>query len=563
MQAVVRTFAIGLAALFCMGQSAPDRIDYTLTPVITDGALTAVQYDLRFRGEADGETSISLPESWGGQNELWRGIDRLEVVSGGELRAGEGPARRLLTHRPNATVHLRYRVIQDFDGAPNAQQGNAYRPVIQPGYFHLIGEASIVTPTDADHTTPIRWRARNMPRGWALASDLEHRDLRLVNLWSSITVGGDFRIVHDRENQVRVALRGEWGFTDADFSARVAEIIRGQRRLFGDRPSQYLVTVIQLDNPQQNWLSIGGTGLGDAFAFFATPNAEAAPISRTLAHEGLHSWIPARIGGMPREGEAALYWLSEGFTDFYTGRVLVREGLWTPAQFAEDFNQTLRAYAQSPARTEPNTRILADFWSSQPVQQLPYQRGRMLATIWDARLRAAGGRDFDDVLLTMRDRAASGDATLANDLFAAVTQEMNLDVSGDVERHVMRGEAILLPEEVFAPCGRIVTEDITAFHRGFDIEATSSNNNIVAGTDPTLPAYAAGVRDGMVLIRRDAGAIGDSSQEIAYVMRDGETERTFRYMPTGHGVFTQQRLALAEGLAGERLAQCVRVLGGA
>jgi hypothetical protein len=77
-----------------------------------------------------------------------------------------------------------------------------------------------------------------------------------------------------------------------------------------------------------------------------------------------------------------------------------------------------------------------------------------------------------------------------------------------------------------------------------------------------LPAYAAGVRDGMVLVRRARGAIGDTSQEIAYVMRDGDTERTFAYMPIGHGTFTQQSLVLADDLQGERLAQCVAVIGG-
>ncbi|HYD86389.1 MAG TPA: hypothetical protein VEA80_02840 [Vitreimonas sp.] len=563
MRTWMRMLAAGVGALFCMGQAAPDRIDYTLTPVMADGALIAVQYDLRFRGEADGETSISLPSSWGGRDELWRSIDRLEAVSGAELGAGDGPARRLLRHRPGARIHLRYRVIQDFEGAPNAREGNAYRPVVQPTYFHLIGEASMVTPTDADQRTPVRWRARNMPRDWALASDLEHDDLVLGDVWSSISVGGDFRIVRDPENEVRVALRGAWSFSDAEFSARVSEVIAGQRGFFGDGASPYLVTVIQLESPQEGWLSIGGTGLGDAFAFFATANAEAQPITRTLAHEGLHSWIPARIGAMPEENEAADYWLSEGFTDFYTGRVLVRQGLWTPAEFAADLNQMLRAYAQSPVRTAPNARILADFWNSQPVQQLPYQRGRLLATLWDSRLRAGGANDLDDVVLGMRDRVAGGDESRASALLPILARQFGVDVSDDIERFAIGGEAVLLPEDAFAPCGRVVTENLVPFHRGFDIEATSANNNIVAGTDPTLPAYAAGVRDGMVLVRRDAGAIGDSSQEIAYVMRDGETERTFRYMPRGHGLFAQQQLVLADHLEGERLAQCVAVLGGA
>ncbi|MBK8543341.1 MAG: hypothetical protein IPL62_07075 [Caulobacteraceae bacterium] len=37
-------------------------------------------------------------------------------------------------------------------------------------------------------------------------------------------------------------------------------------------------------------------------------------------------WTPAQIGGLPQEGEPSQYWLSEGFTDFYTARMLVRGG---------------------------------------------------------------------------------------------------------------------------------------------------------------------------------------------------------------------------------------------
>lgn len=560
MRALVRMAAAGVAALFCMGQAPVDRIDYTLTPLFSDGALTALQYDVRFRGDADGETALRLPNAWGGREELYRSIDGLTIVAGGAIRDGAGPAERIVSHRPNAPLHVRYRVIQDFEGAPNAQQGNAYRPVVQPRYFHLIGEATFVTPEGRDNRTPVRWNVRNMPRDWALASDLEAPRRVLGDVWSSITVGGDFRILRDRENQVRVAIRGDWNFTDADFSASVAEIIAGQRRFFGDRPSPYLVTVIQLDGPP-GWLSVGGTGLGDAFAFFATPNGEAQVITRTLAHEGLHSWIPARIGGVSRTNEVEDYWLSEGFTDFYTGRVLVRQGLWTPAQFAEDFNRTLREYAQSPERLAPNARIVEAFWTSQAVQQLPYQRGRLLATVWDARLRAAG-YSFDDVLNELRRRAQLGEEATAADMLPAVMRLYSVDVGEDLRTHVVGGAAVLLPEDTFAPCGVIVTETLIPFHRGFDIEATSANNNIVTGVDQNLPAYAAGVRNGMTLIRREAGEIGDSSREIAYVMRDGEAERSFRYMPRGHGTYTQQRLVIDPDLANERLRQCVALLGG-
>jgi predicted metalloprotease with PDZ domain len=142
-------------------------------------------------------------------------------------------------------------------------------------------------------------------------------------------------------------------------------------------------------------------------------------------------------------------------------------------------------------------------------------------------------------------------------------REEGVDVSADVERYVERGMAILLDEDTFAPCGQITTRTVPEFSRGFDITATTNNNNTIAGVDPTLGAYAAGLRNGMVLLRRDAGAIGDSQRELAYVVRDGATERTIHYMPQGRGHITLQQLVLADGLSGDTLAQCEQVIAGA
>lgn len=559
MRSIIQAVAAVGALFLCMGAAAPPRIDYELTPIMQDGALQAVQIDLTFRGERDGSSDLRLPDSWGGQDELWRSVEALEVVSGATMRNGEEPNQRILTHRPNARIHVRYRIIQDWDGVPRAEIGNTYRATIQPTYFHLIGNAVMVTPGGAALNSPVRLRVRDLPRGWTLASDLFFPNLTLDKVWSSVIVAGDFRILRDPESNVQLAIRGTWNFSDQQLLDQASGIIAEHRRFWSDRASPYLVTVLQLAGPE-GWISVGGTGLDDAFAFFATPNGQENTIVRTLAHESLHTWIPGRIGGLPQDDQALQYWLSEGFTDFYTARMLVRGGLWTPQQFATDLNEGLLAYAQSPARTAPNSRILADFWSDRDVQRMPYLRGRFLAMIWDGRLRR-GGHSFDDIVYDMRNRANDG-AEYAVEVFTAAAPMHDLNLETDLQTFVDNGSPILLPEDLLAPCGRIATREMPVFHRGFDIEATQANNNIIAGVDPTLPAYAAGVRNGMVLIRRDGGEIGNSELEIAYVVRDGDTERTFRYMPRGHGAFTTQRLELAQDLEGERLEQCTRALAG-
>lgn len=560
MNAIQRALA-ACAALACAGFAPGERVEYTLTPLLSEGALTAIQIDARFRGDADGLTDLRLPDAWGGQDELWRGVQGLEAVSGATLHEGDTPAARTLTHGPNARIHLRYRVVQDFEGEPApAATGNPYRPIVRPGYFHMIGETVFVTPGHIDARMPLRVRTRNLPRGWSYASDLEHPGLVFADLWSSVTIGGDYRLRWGADRNIRVAIRGEWNFSDEAFTAQVSEIVSGHRRFWADRSTPYLVTVTQIYPPNPGWSSIGGTGLSDAFAFFATPNADPGVITRTLAHESMHTWVPERLGAMPDGAqEPADYWFSEGFTDFYTGRVLLREGVWTPAQFAADFNETLAAYAQSPVATAPNARVVADFWNDRDVQRLPYQRGRLLATLWDARLRAAG-RSMDEVMREMRRRAEHGGNGRASASFQSVIADLGLDVTADLARYETEGAFLLLPEDVFAACGAIETAQAWRFHRGFDIEATEANNRVITGVVRTSPAYAAGLRDGMVLVRRDGGEIGNADLEIGYVVRDGETERTIRYLPRAGDRYTRQRFVLNEPLRSE--SQCRTALAG-
>ncbi|MEQ1493588.1 MAG: hypothetical protein ABL932_23895 [Terricaulis sp.] len=109
MRSILQAVAAVGAMIFCIGAAAPSRIDYELTPILQDGALQAVQIDLTFRGERDGSSDLRLPDSWGGQDELWRSVEALEVVSGATMRDGEEPNQRVPPHRQRCARYPRRR----------------------------------------------------------------------------------------------------------------------------------------------------------------------------------------------------------------------------------------------------------------------------------------------------------------------------------------------------------------------------------------------------------------------------------------------------------------------
>jgi predicted metalloprotease with PDZ domain len=272
------------------------------------------------------------------------------------------------------------------------------------------------------------------------------------------------------------------------------------------------------------------------------------------------------LGG-PGADEAAGFWLSEGFTDFYAGRVLLRAGLWTPADYAAELNRTLLRNASSPARLATAAEVSAKYWTDNDFRQLPYDRGHLLAVLLDDRIRrhTRGRADLDDVLREMRiatrQLAERGTRTDAETLFAAVLADrFGMDVIGALALHVDGGEPVVLPADLYGTCARVETATQPTFDRGFDAAATSAAGNVVAGVDTSGSAYAAGLRNGMRLIRREGGEPGNAAVEFVYRVDDGGTERLVRYLPTGRGTVEFQRVVLTPEAAS---ARCITLMSGA
>ncbi len=559
-----------IAALGALGAARPAPVEYSLAPVFEGDVLKAVAVEVRFVGEADGDTRVRLPNDWGGETELYRHLSPV-AAEGGEATV-ESPGVLLIRHKRRARVTLRYQVGSGYPGDPPA--GNPYRPVIRPAWFHLLGEAVFAEPEDR-YQAPARFRWRDWPKDWTIASDLDHhggRRLQVGDVLQSVSVGGpDFRIVTRPIDggDVRLAMRGRWDFTPDRFADLVSSVLDAQRRFWGDKKGPYFVTLIPTDGALTQ-VSIGGTGRGDAFAMFATANATDSALRYVIAHEHIHTWVPRALGRMPKEDEAGSYWFSEGFTDFYTYRTLLRTGVWSLEDFAKYANESLSAYDASPVRAEPNSRILKDFWNDAQVGKLPYQRGMLLAFYWDAEVRTAtnGAKDLDDVVFLMRrwrEAARTGDEVgYVREAFAKAMKEVaGLDIAQDYARYVDAGEPVVLPADLFGTCARITAEARRTFERGWDPEATSRAGNVVASLKTDSPAYAAGLREGMKIVRREAGVVGDARVEYAVRVKEGDGERVIRFMPEGKDRFTMREIVIVPGLDETARKACAARIGGA
>lgn len=552
-----------LHTLFCLAitvsaealhAQGTDSIHYSVALAMEAGALAGLDIEIRFAGDADGETRLALPSAWAGSDSLWRHLGAVQVQGAASVRE-DGPDARVIQHPPAAPLTVRYRVASAYTAEPGFAYEKA-RPVILPATFYFHGEGVFAAPDGRDQA-PASFGWRGIPAGWTVASDLDHlagaRPGTVEDVSESVALGGRDVVVVERDvggAPLRVAVGGRWGFAPDALADAIAGVVAAENRFWGEPARPFLVPLAPLGGAGGG-TSTHGTGRTDAFSIASTPTFELAGATRFLAHEYMHTWNGRELGGPLEQDDALAYWFTEGFTDFYAGRLLLRVGLWTPRDFVDELNRTLLRNASSSVRAAPNADIPARFWTDGEIGQLPYDRGHLLAFLLDHRIRQhTGGRaDLDDVMQAQRrmarHNAAAGTRVPAARLFpqAALTS-VGLDPAPLLDRHVERGEPVRLPAELFGPCASIETIMQPAFDRGFGVRMADGGVALAADVDSGGPAYAAGLREGMRIIRRDAGAPGDATVQYAIRVEDGGAERVLRYLPAGSGTITLQRVVL-------------------
>jgi predicted metalloprotease with PDZ domain len=540
-----------VAETYSGAASAPD-VDYVLHWL--DDDQPTIEIVVLARGASDGQTTFAVAEEWGGFASCGKDLADVTVRGVGDrVLPHEHPKDHewVVRHDPDEALTFTYRLRESPDRAP-AHRANDYRPIITRDLVHVIGNHGIIYPkhlaNDEPRSIRLSWHDFNRP-GWKVVSSFgagrESRTVRLTldEFRNSLFLAGKIRL-HERAlhgNRIGVAIHGEhWRFEDAAFVELVTRIIETQRAFFNDWADPwYLVSLIPSGPDDPHSLSLGGTGLTNCFALFVSRGASmelGSPgerrMARLLMHEYFHRWNGGRID-FP-EPEGGMYWFSEGFTDFYARRLLLRSGLFDIREYLEDLNESLRNYYLSPVREVPNARIVEDFWKDPEVQTLPYRRGDLLALWIDHRIRTMsnGARSLDDLmrqLLTPERRPRTRiDLEFLTGLMAQHTDPAFAET---VRRSVEEGGLIQLPDDIGQPDFQLITRQAHRFELGFDDEATRKERKVV-GVRPGSAAERAGLRNGQALTGWSLEP-GNPDREVELTFLEDNNRKVIRYLPQG------------------------------
>lgn len=551
--------AIGFLTAGAAGAKPAADLAYQFT--LVRSPAVSVHVELRCQGSDSSATWLGVSREWGGVD--MGGADLANAAAWGphgEVLAVTHPEphRWRVEHAPRTPIRFTYEIpanTHQEDSSPDVHR----RPLVNDHLFHMYGDLGLVWPAGLDEAATRRisvtWNDFDAA-GWPVASSFATGSRPRVFsttislLRNSIWIAGDLELLRRdiKGRPLWIAVqRAPWTFQAAEFADMAHTIVQMERKFFDDYDSPYfLITVIPVGKPGTGSRSMGGTGLTNSFSLCMIADTplrgdfgQNLNVAGLLAHEMFHQWDGHTLA--PVDPEELCYWFTEGFTDFYTRRLMYRNGLVSDAEYAASVNKRLGDLWTSDARNSPNERIRTDFWKNDAVKRLPYLRGDAVAMIVDhgIRARSNGKKSLDDLMRALVRDARSHHGKVSTDyLIERFAAEAGPEVAVQVRSIVVEGATPVLAPANFAPCFELQERDITPFELGFNFRQTRESR-VVTGVVPGSAAARAGLQDGQALGGMSVYH-GDVNRPVVVTILENGQRREIEYQPRGTPVRAPQ-----------------------
>lgn len=424
--------------------------------------VARLQFSYTIKGSETGKTVLGFQNnSWGEQN-LFNCIKGFTSKEANQIEILPDSNRIVLHHAPNSVLNINYMIQQDTPS--QVQNKHVYRPIVQQTYFHAFGKHLFILPqawideSSKKREFLLNWK--QFPADWIIQSSYgnsrkQHIKTSINELFGAIIIGGDFRSYHFelQDNHVYFLTRDKWiPFEDKEVFEILKQTVSSQRDFWSDHTdSLFTVTLLPTYEPWEEGskaLSYGGTGLHQSFASFCSNHKGATleGIRWLYYHELFHNWVGNTI---QNEAEEREYWFSEGFTNYYAYKFMLKDGFYDASSYLEAINtQILEPYNKSPVKTIWNNEITAEkFWSDYNYQQLPYQRGLLYALMIDSKIKQKFNNEkgLDELMRDLlahvkQNPTAKFNASLFKEMLANYLDSSTIEQ--EFERYIKQGEQI-------------------------------------------------------------------------------------------------------------------------
>jgi hypothetical protein len=472
----------GLARAQGAGDTSACNVLWQVTaqPAVTADGPPGLLVRLRFAAGNRSQTALHLPGGWADHTLQPDGPDAPWPL----LRA-DGPAWRTLSHAPGETVQLQWRLQPTGD----ATQGGHVQ--ITPDWLAFSGQGVLPMPEGADAPgsgpacvaldglpVPSRWASSHgTAEGAGALFMLGPSPVPLAQrVQQALYAGGALQWQAAPGVLAVLPASAPWPFSgDAVAQAGARALAATQRQwpapAAGDSGPPWLLLV--LPTALRSTAAIPDITMASAWhralalqlppGWAGGPPALESAFTQALAR----AWTAERFGPLAHagRGDAALRaWFSEGWADFLAHRSLLREGLWTPDDYASALNARIAAYLAEPARALPNAQAAAASTQAPQLATLQALRGEWLALQWHLALRRAGHPGLDALLrqqLVPADQARRDgpiSAPLATHRVVAALRAVLQDQPlRDLQQHIDQGQPFGFDTDSMGPCFTLAT----------------------------------------------------------------------------------------------------------
>lgn len=533
----------------------------------TINASNEMLVEVSFIGSEEGKTTLLLPNEWAGNSDLFKSLEIIDTGTA-KLENGEKPIEKILHHAPNETIRIKYRVWQSFDGKPDKQQ--AYRPVFNSSYFHFMASTMLIAP-NVDFSSPVNVNLTwHLPSGWSIANSYgannqkqHHITTTLNDLYSGIYVGGNFHIIHRSLNgrPLFLAVHQDWDLTNANNLANAVQpIITLQRDFFDDHSSPYylIVALPIIDHPN----NMGGTALHRAFTIFASPQKKFdSDISWLISHEHFHNWNHPNLFSFEENSEPLVYWFTEGITDYYASKFLLKGNLATFQDYIDEYNQVLLNYHTSPEKTCTNDKVKNEFWTNYDIEKIPYQRGNILAHNWNSQIKRESNNQlsFNDFFkaVLMKSKSSETSTQLTRDQLIEISKDyFSKNISHDLKTYIDQGNLLNPDPDSLGPCCLLKFKQAARYRAGFPI-TTDPQAGVVSFVRPGSRAAKLGLKEGDKLLNVEF-ELHDLSKNIRVTFDNGHEIKTIEYPPYDGDLQTVPYFEINESILKEKPDSCLK-----
>lgn len=524
---------LSITLLFCSSGRVVARIidlEYTLQRRDSNSLTITVA----FTGNRTGATLLHLPNEWAGQQMLYKAISLLQATSK-DTKVDETakPFEYWIHHRAGARVVLTYNLRKDWDGP--LRYPLYFRPVIERNFFYFEGYSGLAYP---DMVDSVKIKCTISHQGFATGDFIGNSfysfatrgtvRTTLKDLLNSFFCGGQYRTRQSETNKNKIVLAtvGKFSFTDDETFSLISRIILAERDFWSDPSHPYFLTVLL---PLKGRGNSGGTAHFNSFSLFQDTNLKLSQgLTDLISHEYFHSWIGQGLR-MPSP-EEAYKWFSEGFTDYYSAKILLSIGILTKKEFENKINKMISEYYQSPYFELDNKMLIGRYWENMALKQLSYRRGSTIAFAMDSRISEKPSISLDDLMKALYEQSKPA-LMFSDQLFdqlamkysdstmVSAIHKAKLGINGELTQCLVNSMTY-----------KIKLQSVNPFELGFDLDKSQKAKRIT-GLIKGSNAELAGLTEGMELTNKFS-IYHNNTQKPAkvQVLRNGVAE-WIEYIP--------------------------------